>query len=163
MALGFARKQVSLVTPFVGQVVSVQEVPDPVFSQRLLGDGYAVIPPAELPTVSVAAPVSGTLTQVFDTRHAFLVEADSGLKMLVHIGLETVELGGDGFEVLVEPGSRLRAGQPVIWVDLAGIRASGRNPITPVVFAQAAQVAKVKVVRGQVSEPTDTVCTVTLA
>ncbi|MCW5953785.1 MAG: PTS glucose transporter subunit IIA [Propionibacteriaceae bacterium] len=163
MALGFGRKRVGLVAPFVGQVVSMQEVPDPVFSQRLLGDGYAVIPPAELPTATVAAPVSGTLTQVFDTRHAFVVEADSGLNVLVHIGLDTVELGGAGFEVLAQPGSRVLAGQPVIRMDLAGVRASGRNPITPVVFAEAAQVAEVRIVCGQVTKPTDTVCTVTLA
>jgi PTS system glucose-specific IIA component len=163
MALGFGRKRVGLVAPFAGQVVSVQEVPDPVFSQCLLGDGYAVIPPAELPTVTVAAPLSGTLIQVFDTRHAFVVEADSGLTVLVHIGLDTVELGGAGFEVLAQSGSRVVAGQPVIRVDLAGVRASGRNPITPVVFAEATQVAEVRITCGEVSAPTDTVCTVILA
>lgn len=160
--LGFGRKRVALVAPFAGQVVSVREVPDPVFSQRLLGDGYAVVPPAELTTVAVAAPVSGTLMQVFDTGHAFVVKADSGLNVLVHIGLDTVELRGDGFEVLARPGSRVLAGLPVIRVDLASVRASGRNPITAVVFAEQAQVAEVKVTCGEVTKPTATVCTVTL-
>lgn len=162
MLLGFGKKRVVLVAPFAGRVVPVEEVPDPVFSQRLLGDGYAVIPPADQATVAVVAPVSGTLTQVFDTRHAFVIESDNGLNVLVHIGLDTVELGGAGFEELARPGSRVLAGQPVIRMDLAKVRASGRNPITPVVFAEQAQVAEVKITCGEVSTPTATVCTVTL-
>ena len=162
MAFGFGKKRVGLVAPFVGQVVSIEEVPDPVFSQRLLGDGYAVIPPEEQDAVAVAAPVAGIVTQVFHTRHAFVIESDNGLNVLVHIGLDTVELDGAGFEELAPSGSRVLAGQPVIRVDLANIRASGRNPITPVVFAEAAQVAEVKITCGAVVKPTATVCTVTM-
>lgn len=162
MALAFGKKWVGLIAPFIGRVVPVDEVPDPVFSQRLLGDGYAVIPPAEQTTVVVAAPVTGTLTQVFDTLHAFAIKSDNGLNVLVHIGLDTVELGGVGFERLAQPDSRVQAGQPVIRMDLTSIRASGLNPITAVVFAEAAQVAEVKITCGEVIEPTATVCKVLL-
>ena len=162
MALGFGKKRVGLIAPFIGRIVPIKEVPDPVFSQHLLGDGYAVIPPEEQVAVAVVAPVTGTLTQVFHTHHAFVVQSDDGLSVLVHIGLDTVELGGAGFEELASPGSRVLVGQPVIQVDLASIRASGRNPITPVVFAEAAQVAEVKITCTEAIEPTATVCMVTL-
>jgi len=162
MAFGFGKKRVGLVAPFAGRVVPVEEVPDPVFSQRLLGDGYAVIPPGDQMTVAVVAPVSGTLIQVFDTRHAFVIESDNGLNVLVHIGLDTVELGGAAFEELARPGSRVLVGQPVVRMDLASVRASGRNPITPVVFTEQAQVAGVRINCGEVTKPTATVCTVTL-
>ena len=112
--------------------------------------------------MAVAAPVTGTLTQVFDTRHAFVVESDNGLNVLVHIGLDTVELGGAGFEELAQPGTRVLAGQPVIRMDLASIRASGHNPVTPVVFVEAAKVAEIKLTCGDVFKPTTTVCQVTM-
>lgn len=163
MVFGLGKKRVGLVAPFIGRVVPMEEVPDPVFSQRLLGDGYAVIPPTDQDMVAVAAPVTGVLTQVFNTRHAFVVESDTGLSVLVHIGLDTVELGGVGFEELAQSGSRVLAGQPVIRMDQASIRASGRNPITPVVFAEAAQVADVKITCGEVIKSTAMVCMVTLA
>lgn len=95
-------------------------------------------------------------------RHAFVIESDNGLNVLVHIGLDTVELDGAGFEELARPGSRVLVGQPVIRVDLASVRASGRNPTTAVVFTEQAQVAAVKITCGEVIKPTATVCTVTL-
>ncbi|MCL1907644.1 MAG: PTS glucose transporter subunit IIA [Propionibacteriaceae bacterium] len=162
MVFGFEKKRVGLIAPFAGRVVPIEEVPDPVFSQRLLGDGYAVIPQDEQTTLSVAAPVSGLLTQVFDTRHAFVIESESGLNVLVHIGLDTVDMGGIGFTELIPPGSQVVAGQPVIEVDVEGIRGSGRNPITPVVFVEAAPVAEVHLTCGEVDTPTTTVCQVTL-
>lgn len=160
---GLGKKKVDLIAPFAGQVVAVDEVPDQVFAQRMLGDGFAVIPPEGQDVVDVLAPVSGALATVFGTRHAFAIIAEGGLEVLVHIGLDTVELRGEGFEALAKTGDKVRAGQPVIRMDVAKVRESGRNPITPVVFTNASQVAGVKVTTGQVAGPQTTVCTVTLA
>jgi len=164
MALfGMGKKKVNLVAPFAGRIVTVDEVPDPVFAQHMLGDGYAVIPAEGQTTVDVVAPVSGQLINIFGTRHAFAIIADGGLEVLVHIGLDTVELRGAGFEALAEAGSRVIAGQPIVRMDVAKVRESGRDPITPVVFTKAAQVDHVKVTTGEVSDSQATVCTVTLA
>ncbi len=159
---GFGAKKVDLVAPFAGEVVTIGQVPDPVFAQRMLGDGFAVIPAADQTSVEVGAPVDGELTQVFGTRHAFAIKAASGLEVLVHIGLDTVELGGEGFEALVEAGANVSAGQPIIRVDLAALRSAGRNPITPVVCTEADQVGSLKASTGPATAGAK-VCQVTLA
>ena len=142
---GLGKKKIVVASPFAGQVVPVTEVPDPVFAQRMLGDGFAVIPHEEAQVVEVCAPISGTLRKIFKTLHAFAIVGDDGAELLVHIGLETVELKGEGFTALVESGARVNAGQPIISVDMAAIRAGGRTPITPVVFTKNGQVSDVSI------------------
>lgn len=146
--LGFGRKKFHLAVPFEGRVVPVDEVPDPVFAQRMLGDGFAVVPPEGAGVVDVCAPVAGTLVKVFSTLHAFALKSDEGVEVLVHIGLETVELKGEGFEALAATGDRVEAGQPVIRVDVAAVRAGGRDPITPVVLTRKGQVTDLSVKAG---------------
>lgn len=154
---GFGKKKVQLAAPFPGQVVSIDDVPDPVFAGRMLGDGFAVVPGDDVAVLEVSAPCAGKLAKVFKTGHAFALVSDEGLEVLVHIGLETVELKGEGFEALAATGDHVDAGQPIIRVDLAAVRASGRNPITPVVCTKAKQVEKL-----EVSTSGDATCTVTL-
>lgn len=161
MMFGFGAKKQDLVSPFAGEVVGIDRVPDAVFAQRMLGDGFAVIPDADQASIEVCAPASGELVQVFGTRHAFAIRADSGLEILVHIGLDTVELAGEGFTALVEAGSSVFAGQPVILVDLDAVRASGRNPITPVVCTEPDQVRELRASTGPAASGAK-VCQVTL-
>ncbi len=159
---GFGKTKVELHSPFPGKVVSMDEVPDPMFSQRMLGDGFAVIPDESVETIEVTAPASGKLAKVFGTRHAFaLVTDDGGLEILVHIGLETVDLGGKGFEALAETNDHVEAGQPVIRVDAAAVRAAGCPLITPVVLTKPAQVGDLKVSTG--STTNGSVASVTLS
>lgn len=145
---GLGKKKETLLAPFAGAVVGVDQVPDPVFSQKMLGDGFAVVPAADAGTVDVVAPCAGRLAKVFNTGHAFALVSDQGLEVLVHIGLETVEMKGEGFEALAATGDHVDAGQPVIRADVAAIRADGRDPITPVVCTKAKQVAKLVVSDG---------------
>lgn len=146
MALfGFGRKKVDLLAPFEGQIVGLDDVPDPVFSGRMLGEGFAVVPDDDAATCEVVAPCAGKLMKVFKTGHAFALVSDEGLEVLVHIGLETVEMKGEGFEALAATGDHVEAGQPVIRVDLTKVRAAGRNPITPVVCTNAKQVAELAI------------------
>ncbi|MCI7671865.1 MULTISPECIES: PTS sugar transporter subunit IIA [Schaalia] len=146
----FGRKKVQIAAPFVGEVVEIGEVPDPVFSSGMLGPGLAVIPEPDAAGVDVCSPVKGRLIRVFRTLHAFALVTEGGLEVLVHIGLDTVELGGAGFESLVPEGTEVMLGQPIIRFDAAAVRASGRNPITPVVFSKRKQVAEVKAKKGRV-------------
>ncbi|WP_026459932.1 PTS sugar transporter subunit IIA [Schaalia suimastitidis] len=159
--LRFGKRQVRLLPPFAGEVVSMDAVPDQVFSQKMLGDGYAVLPPKDVITLDVCAPVSGRVVKVFHTLHAVGILSDEGLEILIHIGLDTVDMKGEGFVALVADGEQVNAGQGLIRVDVAAVRASGRDPITPVVLSKKNQVKTLKLRQGLADEG-DTVCTVTM-
>ena len=119
-----------LVAPLSGKAIPLSEVPDPVFSQKLAGDGMAIM----LEGDTVVAPADGEVTLIFKTKHAFAMTLDNGLELLVHIGLETVSLEGDGFEQLVEQGTRVKAGTPLIKVDRDFILSKGLSLATPVLI-----------------------------
>lgn len=140
---GLGKKKITVVAPFAGEVVSMDQVPDPVFAQRMLGDGIAVNPPQRAGVIDVVAPISGTIRKIFKTLHAFAIIGDDGAEVLVHIGLETVELKGEHFEALVEAGAHVDAGTPIMRVDVDAIREKGLTPITPVVFTKHGQVKDV--------------------
>lgn len=150
---------VDLHPPFPGEVIPVEQVPDPVFSAKMLGEGFAVVPRDDAPHLNVCAPVSGRLVTLFTTLHAFAVVTEEGLEVLVHIGLDTVELRGTGFQALVEQGAEVTAGQPVARVDAPVVRDSGRQLVTSVVMTRKQQVADVSVTTGPAA-PGDVVCTV---
>lgn len=120
----------TLVAPLSGKAMPLSEVPDPVFSQKLAGDGMAIM----LEGDTVVAPADGEVTLIFKTKHAFAMTLDNGLELLVHIGLETVSLEGEGFEQLVEQGARVKAGTPLIKVDRDFILSKGLSLATPVLI-----------------------------
>ena len=120
----------TLVAPLSGKAIPLSEVPDPVFSQKLAGDGMAIM----LEGDTVVAPADGEVTLIFKTKHAFAMTLDNGLELLVHIGLETVSLEGEGFEQLVEQGARVKAGTPLIKVDRNFILSKGLSLATPVLI-----------------------------
>ncbi|MDO5048479.1 MAG: glucose PTS transporter subunit IIA [Actinomycetaceae bacterium] len=158
---GFGKKKLNVKAPFAGEVVAVTEVPDPMFADRLLGDGFAVTPSADV--VDVCAPVDGTIVKVFGTLHAFAMKSDDhDTEVFVHIGLETVELEGKHFERLAEEGAKVKAGTPVVRLDVAAVKEAGYNPITPVVFTKRGQVESVDVTTGS-TDGSQVVCVATLA
>lgn len=128
---GFLKKEPSPITaPAAGKCIRIEEVPDAVFSQKMMGDGFAVIPSGD----TIAAPVTGEIVMIAETKHAFGMKTKSGIELLVHIGLDTVELNGEGFTVLAKPSSRVKAGEPVIRFDKAFMEGKGLNMSTMVVF-----------------------------
>ncbi|RWZ58861.1 PTS glucose transporter subunit IIA [Halobacillus fulvus] len=128
----FGKKSVEeqLVAPINGKVVSLDEVDDPVFSQRMMGDGVA-IEPADGKVVS---PVSGEIVQIFPTNHAVGIKTKSGVEVLVHIGLETVAMEGEGFEGHVKTGDHVDAGDHLITFDTELVKEKAKSTITPVVI-----------------------------
>lgn len=124
-----AKKQI-LVSPVDGDIVELSEVPDEVFSQKMAGDGLAILPRSN----TFVAPVSGTLTKIFSTNHAFSIKTKSGLEVLVHIGLDTVALNGEGFKRLAKEGDTVSVGKPIISADLEFIASQGKDIITPIVI-----------------------------
>ena len=124
-----------------GQVINIEDVKDPVFSQKMMGDGFAVEPE----NGHIVSPVAGKVTSVFPTKHALGLVTDNGLEVLVHIGLDTVSLEGKPFEVKVSEGQTVAAGDLLVEADLDAIRAAGRETSTIVVFTNADAIKSVKV------------------
>ena len=119
-------------SPVSGVVVALSDVPDPVFSGKIVGPGVAITPDTGAGSeVSALAPISGTITKIHP--HAYVITNDDGHSVLVHLGLDTVSLGGNGFTLLASEGDTIDAGSPVISWSPARIEASGLNPIVPVI------------------------------
>ena len=123
-----------------GQVVALEQVKDPVFAQKMMGDGFAVEPA----NGNIVSPVSGTVSSIFPTKHALGLVTEAGLEVLVHIGLDTVSLEGKPFTVHVAEGQKVAAGDLLVTADLDAIRAAGRETSTVVVFTNAEAIKSVK-------------------
>ncbi|WP_392431883.1 N-acetylglucosamine-specific PTS transporter subunit IIBC [Yersinia sp. HM-2024] len=140
-----------LVSPITGDVVALEEVPDEAFASKAVGEGIAIRPTDK----TVVAPANGTIVKIFNTDHAFCLETETGAEIVVHIGIDTVKLNGQGFARLVEEGATVVAGQPVLELDLAYLNANARSMISPVVvsniddYAGISVLASGSVVAGQ--------------
>ena len=128
------RSSIVVTAPFSGTLVPLSEVPDETFASGVLGEGIAIEPSDGL----FCSPVDGTVETIAETKHAIGFAADNGLEILVHVGLETVSLNGEGFEILVKEGDKVKAGQPVAKADLALIRERGLKTITSIVLTGGA-------------------------
>jgi glucose-specific phosphotransferase system IIA component len=122
--------RVEVLAPFSGRVVPLEEVPDPVFSEKMLGDGLAVDPTAGVGV----APVAGKLVVFHSACHAFAVQATDEVSVLVHVGLDTVHMKGEGFTRLAEVGDEVVVGQEIVRFDLTTIESAGYSPLSPVIL-----------------------------
>ncbi|SDM21337.1 N-acetylglucosamine-specific PTS transporter subunit IIBC [Sediminibacillus halophilus] len=132
------------VAPATGKVIDLTQVPDEVFSQKMMGDGFAIEPDEGL----FVAPVDGKIINVFPTKHAVGIKAESGHEVLVHVGLDTVQLGGNGFEVFVEEGQQVKKGDKLLQVDLAYIKENASSAISPIIFTNLGENNQVKLVQS---------------
>jgi PTS system N-acetylglucosamine-specific IIC component len=123
----------TLVSPVSGEVVALDAVPDEAFASKAVGEGLAIKPTDK----RVVAPIAGTIVKIFTTNHAFCLETENGVEIVVHMGLDTVALGGKGFTRLVEEGATVVAGQPVLEMDLEFLNANARSMISPVVVSNS--------------------------
>lgn len=137
-------RSIVVTAPFSGTLVPLSEVPDETFASGVLGEGIAIEPSDGL----FCSPVDGTVETIAETKHAIGFAADNGLEILVHVGLETVSLNGEGFEILVKEGDRVKAGQPVAKADLALIRERGLKTITSIVLTGGADDRKLHCAEG---------------
>ncbi len=125
-----AVQAITLMAPLSGNAVDLSAVPDPVFSEKMMGDGLA-IEPSEGVAVS---PVEGEIIQVFPTKHAIGIRAKNGAEILIHIGLETVGLKGEGFETFVNEGDKVQPGDKLVAFDLDIIKAKAKSTVTPIII-----------------------------
>ncbi|WP_339148136.1 MULTISPECIES: PTS glucose transporter subunit IIA [unclassified Sutcliffiella] len=119
-----------LVAPITGKIIPLEEVPDPVFAQKMMGDGIAIEPTEG----TVVSPVNGEIVQFFPTKHAIGIKSETGVEVLIHVGLETVGMKGEGFEGLVEVGDKVKVGTPLLNFDIALINEKAKSIVTPVIL-----------------------------
>ena len=130
---------IKICSPAKGKLISISKVSDPTFAQEIMGKGVAVIPEDG----TIVSPINGTIQMVFDTKHAIGFLSEEGAEVLVHVGLDTVNLNGQYFEALVKDGDRVQVGTPVLKVDLKGIQKAGYEIVTPVIVTNSADYADV--------------------
>jgi len=142
----------TIFAPVSGDVVPIENVDDPVFAQTMVGNGLAINPE----TATVVAPVSGTLTNVFPTGHAVGITTPEGMEVLVHVGLDTVELKGEGFQRLVTEGGTVKVGDPLLQLDLKTLRNKARSLVTPVIVTNMDKVEHMeKTAKNRVTAASD--------
>ena len=140
----FKKSIAELKAPMSGRVLLLEDVPDQVFSQKLVGDGFAIEPSDG----RVYAPVDGKIIHLFPTKHAIGIEGDDGLEILIHLGIDTVELKGEGFTSYVKKGDTIVKGQMILEVDMAHVENTGKSMITPIIFTNKDQYKSFEVVLG---------------
>ncbi|UEM38722.1 beta-glucoside-specific PTS transporter subunit IIABC [Pectobacterium aquaticum] len=143
----------TILSPLSGKLVALSDINDDVFSQGLLGQGVAIIPD----NGEVVAPVSGEIITFLESKHAIGIRADNGLELLIHVGLDTVNLNGKHFTGYIKPGDRVSAGDRLISVDLHEIMRLGYDPVTPVVIINSDEYASVVCTAPQPIAPLDTI------
>lgn len=136
---GKNEKTVKLIAPLSGKLVRLEDVPDEVFSQKMVGDGIAIDPTSEF----VLAPCDGTIGKIFKTNHAFSMLSPSGLELFIHYGIDTVTLSGQGFKRFVEPGAEVKAGDKILGADLEYLRVHAKSVVTSVVISNMEEVKKI--------------------
>lgn len=139
-----SNSELKLVAIADGKVKPLSEVPDPVFAEKMAGDGVAI----EITSDTIVAPADGELSLVFNTKHAFAMTLENGVELLVHVGLETVSLNGEGFEQLAEAGQKIKAGTPILKVDREFIKSKGLPLITPVLITNVDAVKSITAKEG---------------
>jgi sugar PTS system EIIA component len=151
-------KTIEVKAALTGTAVNLEEVPDPVFAERMMGDGIAIEPSEGV----VVSPVNGEVVQVFPTKHAIGIRAENGAEILIHIGLETVSMKGEGFETHISKGSKVSEGDKLVTFDLELVKEKAKSTVTPMIITNGDQVASLeKNASGAVTRGTSAVMTVT--
>lgn len=137
-----------IVSPVNGELIDITEVPDEVFAQKMTGDGFAFLSADG----KIASPVYGKIDYIFPSKHAILIQSDGGKEVLVHVGVNTVKLNGEGFTILVNEGDLVSAGQPIMEVDVEFVAANAPSVVSPVVFSNLPEGSAVTLLKpGKVS------------
>ena len=138
--------EVEIYAPLSGEIVNIEDVPDVVFSEKIVGDGIAIRPTGN----KIVAPVDGVIGKIFETNHAFSMESKEGVELFVHFGIDTVELKGEGFTRIAEEGQSVKVGDPVIKFDLETLRAKAKSVLTPVVISNMDEISNLNKKTGEV-------------
>lgn len=128
-----ASKTIEIKAPITGQFVEIENIPDPVFAQKMMGEGFGIEPSEGI----VVAPIDGEIVNVFPTKHAIGIKASNGLELLIHVGLETVAMNGEGFTTKVEAGDKVKAGDELLEFDINLIKEKASSTISPLIITNS--------------------------
>ncbi|MCI5763359.1 PTS glucose transporter subunit IIA [Actinobacillus porcinus] len=137
---------VKIYAPLSGEIVNIEDVPDVVFSEKIVGDGVAINPTGDV----IVAPVDGTIGKIFETNHAFSMESAEGVELFVHFGIDTVELKGEGFTRVAQEGQAVKRGDVIIKFDLELLKAKAKSVLTPVVISNMDEISHIEKKAGTV-------------
>ena len=135
-----------IVSPTNGELLDISKVPDEVFSTKMMGDGFAMKSEDGI----IVSPVDGKVGVVFETKHAVILQSKEGREILIHLGIDTVNLKGKGFEVFVNVGDEVKAGDKLVKMDVPFIEANAKSAISPVIFTNLDAGESIKVIEGSV-------------
>ena len=138
--------EVEIYAPLSGEIVNIEDVPDVVFSEKIVGDGIAIRPTGN----KIVAPVDGVIGKIFETNHAFSMESKEGVELFVHFGIDTVELKGEGFTRIAQEGQSVKCGDTVIEFDLATLESKAKSVLTPVVISNMDEISSIEKKSGEV-------------
>lgn len=150
-------KEIQIFSPLSGEIVNIEDVPDVVFSEKIVGDGVAIRPSGD----TIVSPVNGTIGKIFETNHAFSIESEDGVELFVHFGIDTVELKGEGFTRIAEEGQTVKVGDPIIKFDLALLEEKAKSVLTPVVISNMDEISNLEKKSGSVVAGESVVLTLT--
>ncbi|HHF1771740.1 TPA: PTS glucose transporter subunit IIA [Haemophilus influenzae] len=138
--------EVEIYAPISGEIVNIEDVPDVVFSEKIVGDGVAIRPIGN----KIVAPVDGVIGKIFETNHAFSMESKEGVELFVHFGIDTVELKGEGFTRIAQEGQSVKRGDTVIEFDLALLESKAKSVLTPIVISNMDEISCIVKKSGEV-------------
>ena len=138
----FSGQPMTVMAPIDGKVLAQDQIPDETFAAGILGPGCGIEPTGD----TVYAPFDGTVTQVASTLHAVGLQSDDGIELLIHVGMDTVEMNGKGFTALTKEGAKVKAGTPLLKVDFDAVRAAGHPTATAIIVTNGDDLAETKVV-----------------
>ncbi|OOF66496.1 PTS glucose transporter subunit IIA [Rodentibacter caecimuris] len=137
---------VQIYAPLSGEIVNIEDVPDVVFSEKIVGDGIAIRPTGN----KIVAPVDGVIGKIFETNHAFSMESKEGVELFVHFGIDTVELKGEGFTRVAQEGQTVKCGDTIIEIDLALLESKAKSVLTPIVISNMDEISNIDKKSGEV-------------
>ncbi|EPE37389.1 glucose-specific phosphotransferase enzyme IIA component [Candidatus Photodesmus katoptron] len=135
-----------IIAPLSGNLVNIEDVPDVVFAEKVVGDGIAIKPINE----EMTSPVDGIIGKIFETNHAFSIKSNNGIELFVHFGIDTVELKGKGFKRIAREGQLVKAGETIIEFDLPFLEKQAKSTLTPVVISNMDKIKKLHKFSGPV-------------
>ena len=131
---------VEIFAPISGEIVNIEDVPDVVFSEKIVGDGIAIRPTSD----KIVAPVDGVVGKIFETNHAFSMESKEGVELFVHFGIDTVELKGEGFTRVAQEGQNVKRGETIIEFNLPLLESKAKSILTPIVISNMDEISSKK-------------------
>ncbi|WMY94887.1 MAG: PTS glucose transporter subunit IIA [Arsenophonus sp.] len=129
---------INIIAPISGEIFQIEDVPDVVFSEKIVGDGVAIKPSGN----KILAPMNGTISKIFETNHAFSMKSDSGIELFVHLGIDTIDLKSEGFSRIAKEGQKVKIGDLILNFDLPLIEKKAKSTLTPVIISNIDEIKK---------------------